>query len=191
MTVYNNKFLKHILVLLLFMTSSCSIQAQHPEVVTTANSAEIPSAADSTILPREYVDVICQSDTVTWYLIDAFSETSDSTLKAGIGECLSTKMDVSSESVGAVVATLTYAGAFEDKDYVKDCTFMPDVAMTFTSRNDTVLVAYSFYCDICRFQKADGYKDYDGELIRKTILQLALEMFPNDKYLRTLNRREK
>jgi hypothetical protein len=108
----------------------------------------------------------------------------------GFGEILSFKAEIRPEAIGALKATLTYSGSFEDTDLVKECTFLPDVAIEFVHEADTVIVAYSFYCDICRFYKSGTYRDFDGERIRNAILQLACEVFPSDKYLRNLNRKE-
>lgn len=182
-----------ILTVFLMLTNSCGMNAQKNGEIKTApkqETVEIISDSHSPI-SNEYVNVIEHSDSITWYLLDAFSETPDTTLLIGGGEVLNMKTDSQTERVGAVISTLTYEDAFPKSDYAKECAFLPDIAMKFTHESDTVFVAYSFYCDICRFQKEHRYRDYDGELVRKSLLQFALEVFPKERFLRDLNRRER
>jgi len=142
-------------------------------------------------IPQEYLNVIENSNTIEWMLLDAYSDKPDTTLLIGGGEVLLSKTDSVRERIGAVISTLTYKESFPSSDHVKESAFMPDLAMRFIYDSDTVVVAYSFYCDLCRFQKGYKYIDYDGENIRKEILKVTLQIFPNDKYIRGLNRREK
>lgn len=177
---------------LLFM-SSCGMKAQeNVEVLTSSNQSDAKSIhSDSTALPKEYIDIIEKSEIVTWYLLDSSQETKDSTDQLYDWEILACVIDSLPERVGALASTLTYSESFPILDYVKECTFLPDIAMKFTHESETLVFAYSFYCDLCRFQKGKQYKDYDGELIRKAILHFAVELFPKDKFIRGLNRREK
>lgn len=182
-----------MLMVFLLLTSSCGMNAKNNGLITTSSKQVMPELVsnDPLVIPSEYLDVIEHSNSITWYLLDAFSETPDTTLLIGGGEVLNMRIDSLEERVGAVTSTLTYPESFPKSDYVKECTFLPDIAMKFIHDNDTVVVAYSFYCDLCRFQKGHRYRDYDGELIRKSLLQFALEMFPKERFLRDLNRKER
>lgn len=177
--------------LLLFL--SCGMNSHKNEEITTTcggDSVHVNPDKFKTI-PQEYLNVIEKSNAIEWMLLDAYSDKPDTTLLIGGGEVLLSKTDSIKERIGAVVSTLTYKESFPLSDHVKESVFMPDLAMRFIYSNDTVVVAYSFYCDLCRFQKGYKYIDYDGENIRKEIVRLSLQIFPNDKYLRGLNRREK
>ena len=173
---------------------SCGSKVQSTQtIITTESDTTMTTFAlvDTTIVPKEYTEVIEKADSVKWFLIDAFvSEEQLTNLPNLEGEILSCEIDYNPNRIGALKTTLLYPNSFEQKDYVKECTFMPDVAVEFVHQSDTVFVAYSFYCDMVRFIKSDLYKEYDGELIRKSMLVFASEVFPKDKYLRTLKRRE-
>lgn len=49
-----------------------------------------------------------------------------------------------------------------------------------------VTFAYSFYCDVCHLNYEDNTYVYNGELIRASILQIALDTYPQDRYLRKI-----
>jgi outer membrane murein-binding lipoprotein Lpp len=189
MNNFSIKSLKHIVVFLTLLLSGCSINAQKNEATTSAK--QFSGEEDFWVVPDEFINVIENSDSVVWYILDAFSETPDTTLMIGGGEVLNSKVDSLTDRVDALASMLTNNESFPKSDHIKESTFLPDMAMKFTHETETIVVAYSFYCDLCRFQKGHIYRDYDGELIRKHLLQLALEVFPNERFLRDLNRREK
>lgn len=177
--------------LLLFY--GCGMNSRNKEEATTMHVVD--SIHDYSnkyrIIPPDYQNTIEGSSAIEWMLLDAFSDMPDTTLLIGGGEVLSRKIDYAKETIAAVVSTLIRKDAFPASDHVKESTFMPDLAMRFVYKRDTVVVAYSFYCDLCRFQKGYKYVDYDGENIRNEILNVSLEIFPNDKYLRELKRKNK
>lgn len=146
------------------------------------------SIKDSSAVDSLYLSIIEKSDSVCWYLVDAMSE---DTTSYSLWETLACVTDTSNERKDALIATLTYKDSFCKTSMVKECTFMPDVAVEFYTGHMWVAFAYSFYCDICRFSTADKYQDIDGEKIRNSILQMACEVFPKDKYLRLLKRRKR
>lgn len=148
------------------------------------------STKDTSIVERQYVDVIENSDSIHWLLLDPMSEDTLS-LNDGLGEVLNCVKDTLPERKDACVATLTYSKSFVKSNMVKECTFLPDVAIVFFSKGQKVTFAYSFYCDLCRFIRDEKYQELDGELIRKSVLQMAGEVFAKDRYLRQLKRRER
>lgn len=144
---------------------------------------------ESSVVESQYMNVIEHSDSVVWFLIDPMSE--DSATARKLGEILSCETDTLEERKGACVATLAYLGSFVKSNMVKECTFLPDVAINFYSHGNKITFAYSFYCDLCRFISGDIYQELDGELVRSSILKMACEVFPKDRYLRQLKRRER
>lgn len=155
-----------------------------------ADSAAVVAKQDTSIVEPQYLDVIEHSDSICWLLLDPMSEDSLHCLQ-GLGEVLDMVKDTMTERKDACIATLSYGKSFVKSDMVKECTFLPDIAICFYSKGQRVDFAYSFYCDLCRFIRGDKYQELDGELVRKTILQMACEVFPKDRYLRQLKRRER
>lgn len=141
---------------------------------------------NSSVLPKKVLDYIEKSDSISWILLDPNAPDSLNNSYARIGECLIQVEDTCEERVNALKSTLIYSKSFEDKGVSKECTFLPDVACVFYSGNQSLTFAYSFYCDVCRFEYEDTYKEYDGEYVRDAIMQIALEIFPKDRYLRKI-----
>lgn len=168
-----------ILILLLYSHQACCLKMP-----------EKRADADTSIISREYLDMIEEADTIMWLLLDPM-ETDSTTLKInGIGEILLSKTDTLEERRNALKSMLTYPQSFTKANMVKECTFLPDIQVCFFSEKGVAIFSYSFYCDLCRFERDGKYQDTDGELIRKSIIQMACEIFPKDKYLRNLKRKE-
>ncbi len=151
----------------------------------------IPKKTDSCIstISRTYLDIVENADSIVWCLLDPIS--TDSVCPNKMGEILLCKTDTLEERCNALRSTLTYPQSFAKNDMTKECTFLPDIAIYFFSEKGTITFSYSFYCDLCRFEKNGKYQDIDGDLIRKSIIQMACEIFPKDRYLRNLKRKEK
>lgn len=141
---------------------------------------------NSSVLPKKILDFIEKSDSIYWILLDPNATDSINNSYALIGECLIQETDTCKERINALKSTLIYSKSFEVKGISKECTFLPDVACVFYSGKQSLIFAYSFYCDVCRFEYADTYKEYDGEHVRDAIMQIALEIFPKDRYLRKI-----
>lgn len=146
---------------------------------------------DTSIISRDCLDIIEESDSIVWHLLDPMSEDSTVLRMDNMGEILLSKTDTLEERCNALKSTLAYPQSFVKSDMVKESTFLPDVAVCFYSKNGVATFSYSFYCDICRFEKDGIYQDTDGELIRQSIIQMACEVFPKDKYLRQLKRKNR
>lgn len=147
--------------------------------------------SDTLIILKGYLDMIEKADSIVWYLLDPMSEDSTVIEKGIMGEILQCKTDTLEERCNALKSTLAYLQSFAKNDMMKESTFLPDVAICFFSKKGIVTFSYSFYCDICRFEENGKYQDTDGELIRKSIIQMTCENFPKDRYLRNLRRKEK
>lgn len=141
---------------------------------------------EKSVLPTEMIKLIEKSDSVSWILIDPMSPDSVRNSYAMIGERLAQVTDTCEDRRNAIKATLSYPKSLEDKDISKDCTFLPDIACVFVNGTDSLTFSYSFYCDVCRFEYKENCKEYDGELIREAIMQIALEIFPKDRYIRKI-----
>lgn len=140
----------------------------------------------NSLLPKKVLNIIEKSDSISWRLLDPNAPDSINNSYAIIGECLVVVADTCEDRVNAMKSTLSYSKSFEDKEVSKECTFLPDVACVFFCGDDSLIFAYSFYCDVCRFECGDIQKEYDGEQIRDAVLQIALELFPKDRYLRKI-----
>ena len=62
----------------------------------------------------------------------------------------------------SISEVLTSPVSFQQDSVTKESTFMPDFGVMFITPSDTVLVSYSLYCDICRFQRNDELIDLNG-----------------------------
>lgn len=78
---------------------------------------------------------------------------------------------------------------FHRDSLAKESTFLPDFGVMFITPTDTVLVSYSLYCDVCRFQNDDEMIDLNGESIRKDFIANFKKIFPKDKFVRNLYRK--
>lgn len=141
---------------------------------------------DKSVLPDTLIQFIENSDSVRWILLDPMVTDSTCNSYAIIGEPLMQVNDTCEERTNALISTLTYSKSFEDKIESKESTFLPDIACKFYHNGECVCFSYSFYCDLCRFEYNSTFKEYDGELIRESILQFAMEVFPKDRYIRKI-----
>lgn len=141
---------------------------------------------NSSALPEKMLKLIEKSDSISWFLLDPNASDSINNTYARIGEILIEVVDTCEERINAMKSTLSYSKSFENKDISKECTFLPDIACVFYRGDESLIFAYSFYCDVCRFECGDTYKEYDGEQVRESVLQIALEIFPKDRYLRKI-----
>lgn len=143
------------------------------------------------IISKTYLDVIENSDSIVWYILDPMSEDTTVLRLNSKEEILLCKTDTLIDRYDALKNTLIYPSSFVMNEMVKESTFLPDVAISFYSKDGVVIFAYSFYCDLCRFEKNGKYQEVDGELVRNSIIQMACEVFPHDRYLRQLKRKSK
>lgn len=151
----------------------------------------VETKSDSSIISMDYLGIIEESDSIVWHLLDPMSEDSIAPQMNNMGEILLSKTDTLEERRNALKSTLAYPQSFVKSDMVKESAFLPDVAICFYSKNGVVTFSYSFYCDLCRFEKDGKYQDTDGEQIRQSIVLMACEVFPKDKYLRQLKRKNR
>lgn len=138
------------------------------------------------VLPSDILSAIESSDSIKWILLDPMALDSVNNTYAIIGETLTEERDTCEERINALKSTLTYSKSFENTNLSKDCTFLPDVACVFSVGDERLVFSYSFYCDQCRFEYKELKKEYGGENIRDAIIQIVVENFPKDRYLRKI-----
>lgn len=152
---------------------------------------EQETETDTSTISRKYLDIIECADSIEWYLLDPFSEDTTILRLGKIAEILVSKTDTISERMNLLKQTLLSPKSFVHNNMVKECTFLPDIAACIYSNKGNIYFYYSFYCDLCRFYSEGMYQEIDGELIRKNVLSIVCDVFPKDRYLRNLKRREK
>lgn len=145
---------------------------------------------DKSVISKKYIDIIEQADSIVWYIIDPMCEV-DTTAKLlqGYGEILLTQTDTMPARCNALKSTLLYSDSFQKSNVVKESTFLPDIAILFSSADSVLIFSYSFYCDLCHFECNGKYQEFDGEMIRKSIITMVSEIFSNDRYIRDLKRK--
>lgn len=143
------------------------------------------------LLPESYRTIILSSDSIEWMLIDGWclDDSLVSRLGEPFGEILCKLRSNDSVTNAQVKDLLLSPESFQNDSIVKECTYIPDFGILFISETDSLLVSYSLYCDICRFQTKNEYWDFDGTLIRSELLKLLREEFPSDKFVRNITRR--
>lgn len=138
------------------------------------------------VLNKDLVSDIEQCDSVSCLLLDPISQDSTTIKLDEYGEVLK-QTRLNDEAIGAFQQTLLYAKSFVKENFQKDCTFLPDIAMVMYKKGQKVgTFTYSFYCDVCHIDHKDRTYIYNGELIRAAILQIALDTYPQDRYLRRI-----
>ena len=180
-----------IVPLLALLLIGCSRHKQtvitSPIVSTKDTQISVTNTNDTSIVSKEILGIIKNCSYANWYLLDA--KKSDFTgYNYEKVDTLAHKTDSLQEHISALYALLSYHKSFEKKEYFNECTFFPDVAIEFVQKEDTVIMEYSFYCDICRFRTQELLIDYDGDNIHGQIVTLFSEVFPNDKFLRNLKK---
>lgn len=93
------------------------------------------------------------------------------------------------KQIKAVSDLIAGEKSFEKLDYVKNCTFLPDMALQIISGKKTLNIYFSFYCSEC-MMLLDGKFVFrnDCSLIQPEIINFAREIYPRDKYLRTISK---
>ncbi len=75
---------------------------------------------------------------------------------------------------------------FVYSEVVKNCIFLPDVNFRLFANGEYADVLFAFYCDECRVICNGESVQSDSENMRIRILEIALCIFPKDKYIRFL-----
>lgn len=144
----------------------------------------------SDLLPENYRATILSADSIEWVLIDGWVLNDSLIYSFGepVGEILLRKGTKDSIGTENVKNLLLDPSSFHNDSVVKECTYIPDFGVLFKTGTDSLLVTYSSYCDICRFQTIEDYYDFDGSLIRDDFFLILKKEFPKDKYVRNITR---
>ncbi len=145
----------------------------------------------SELLPENFRATIISADTIEWMLIDGWVINDSLLYSLGepVGEILLRKLAKDSIDIEHVKNILLNPTSFQNDSVVKECTYIPDFGVLFKMGEDSLLVSYSSYCDICRFQTSEEYYEFDGTLIRDDLFLILKKEFPKDKYVRNITRR--
>lgn len=145
----------------------------------------------SELLPENYRATILSADTIEWMLIDGWVLNDSLIYSIGgpVGEILLRKLAKDSIDTENVKNLLLDPTSFQNDSVVKECTYIPDFGILFKTGTDSLLVSYSSYCDVCRFQTVEDYYEFDGALIRDDLFLILKKEFPKDKYVRNITRR--
>lgn len=142
------------------------------------------------VVAEKYLKVIGKPDSLSVILIDPWVEDAKDWMD-GYGEVLGTTTVKDKKVIGDVGKLLSDPKSFEVHELVKNCVHMPDVVFVFHSKKGDVRVSYSSYCDMFRFAQGADYVELEGEHIRLQFLEILQKVYPKDRYVRTLIKREK
>lgn len=148
-------------------------------------------ATTNSCIPETYASLICNPDSIQWVIIDPWTPSDSALVYLGnepIGEILNSEISSNSRLNELTEEILLSPTSFQNDSIVKESVFMPDYGILYMADSDSLLVSYSLYCDLCRFQNKDGYIDYNGENVRDELLIILRELFPKDKFVRNVTR---
>lgn len=162
-----------------------------------AEAAKLPTVKNDTLqkapryikLDNAILKIIKSAKSITCCIIDPLAKGDKNVEKFGKYVLLQ-KKDVSDErTVKNVKETIAGTKSFEELDYVKNCTFLPDIAFQIHSGKKTLNILFSFYCSEC-MMSLDGKQVFrnDCSLIQSEIINVARQIYPKDKYLRTISK---
>lgn len=142
-------------------------------------------------LPENVRTAILSADSLTWILVDPWIDNDSAANLFGerFGEILSSVTIETSSLNEEVKGMIVSSNSFQNDSIVKESTFMPDFGIIFINSSDTVIVSYSLYCDVCRFQTSESILDLNGENIRKSFILNLKKVFPKDKFVRNISKR--
>lgn len=143
------------------------------------------------LLPENIRSTILSTDSLIWILIDPWIYNDSVTNLWGehFGEILYDETTTGTSINENIKDLLVSQDSFQNDSIVKESVFMPDFGVIFKNSSDTVIVSYSLYCDICRFQTAEGILDLNGEGVRNAFIINLKKVFPKDKFVRNISKR--
>lgn len=168
------------------------ISAQNTPKLQRGDYDSENSSPFNELLSENIRTIILSADSIQWLLIDPWVDNDSVTTLFGqpLGEILCSTIVRDSTINSRISEIVTSPMSFQQDSLTKESTFMPDFGAMFISPTDTVLVTYSLYCDICRFQCDDKLIDLNGEIIRKDLIATLKDIFPKDKFIRNLARKQ-
>lgn len=148
------------------------------------------SSSDKSVVAEKYLKVIGHPDSLSVVLIDPWVEDANDWMD-GYGEVLCTSTVKDKKVVEEASNLLSDPKSFEPQTLLRNCTHMPDAVLVFHSKKGDVKVSFSSYCDMFRFAQGADYEEFEGQHIRLQFFELLQKVYPKDRYIRTLIKREK
>lgn len=154
-----------------------------------AENDSTPKAPQYIKLDENILKMIKSSQSVTCCIIDPLTKGDKDMERLGKYVVLQKKEVTDEKQVKAVSDLIAGEKSFEKFDYVKNCTFLPDIALQINSGKKTLDILFSFYCNEC-MMLIDGKQVFrnDCSLIQLEIISIARHIYPKDKYLRTISK---
>lgn len=148
-----------------------------------------PKAPQYIKLDENILKMIKSAQSVTCYIIDPLTKGDKDMERLGKYVVLQKKEVTDEKQVKSVSNLIASEKSFEKFDYVKNCTFLPDIALQINSGKKTLDILFSFYCNEC-MMLIDGKQVFrnDCSLIQLEIINIARHIYPKDKYLRTISK---
>ncbi len=145
----------------------------------------------SELLSENVRSTILSTDSLIWILVDPwiYNDSVANIWGEHFGEILCNKTTSCTFINENIKDLLVSQDSFQNDSIVKESVFMPDFGVIFKNSSDTVIVSYSLYCDICRFQTAERILDLNGEGIRNSFILNLKKVFPKDKFVRNISKR--
>lgn len=177
-------------------TSKNLIDTLHPkkeDVFLNSSNQKIDSVSminkesQYVILNNNIIEILKSAESMYCCIIDPLSK-EDNNLELLDKYVILQKKEITSENQKkSIIDLITDKMSFEKFDWVKNCTFLPDIALQATSNGRELNILFSFYCNEC-MMILDGKQVFrnDCSLIQPRIIRMARQIFPNDKYLRTI-----
>lgn len=138
-------------------------------------------------LSTSIAEQLINTDTISAFLLNPEEETNDTTNLFN-GFLIIDKVSQLKEKEQKSMTDIIKNKKIQiDSTLVNNCTFLPDIGFRFYNENKShtdILIA--FYCNDWLFINNETRIIMDCEPIRKDLLDLAKNSFPNDKYLNNL-----
>ena len=138
-------------------------------------------------LPSNIENVIRNVDSVYCYILDPLANNKIEK-RLGKFEILQEKL-MDGKTVSLLTNKLLEKDNFPNMTYVQNCTFLPDIAFVLFHKKEKLNVMFSFYCNECQMILNDKL-EFQSECsnIQSDIIALARNVYPKDKYLRTIRK---
>ncbi|WP_288358095.1 hypothetical protein [uncultured Bacteroides sp.] len=140
-------------------------------------------------LSPNILEMINSAKSVFCCIIDPLTKGDKDMERLGKYVVLQKKEITAPKQTKAVSDLIAGEKSFEKLDYIKNCTFLPDIALQINSGKKVLNILFSFYCSEC-MMLLDGKLVFrnDCSLIQSEIINLAKLIYPKDKYLRTISK---
>lgn len=155
-----------------------------PDAESAANA---PEDEKYVRLNSALLQMITEAKAMTCYIIDPLTPGDKDAEKLDKYVILQQQQVDNAEWMQQFRQAIAGEKSFEKFDFVKNCTFLPDVAFRLCDKENTLHILFSFYCSECEM-RMNGKRIFrnDCSIVQPRIIQLARQIFPKDKYIRTL-----